>query len=107
MATQVLFDKLVPEILSIDIDMLSRLAVGETIATAAAAISVHSGTDATPSTMLLGLPTISGSIVTQKVQAGLPGVIYKLAISIRTNNNNILINEAMLAVRSSNAATPA
>lgn len=106
MATQVLFHKLESEEFSIDIDVLSRLALGETVATAASNMSVASGVDATPTTMLSGLPSISGSIVSQKVIGGSPGVIYKLSTSIRTSLNNILVLESKLAVLSDDAATP-
>lgn len=107
MSTQVYQTKFVDEVISVDVDMLSRLKVGEAISTSAAAISVVSGVDAFPNLLLVGLPTNSGSIVTQQVQGGVPGVIYLLEISIRTSLSNIYVNQAKIAVLSSNAGTPA
>lgn len=106
MATQILPDKLQTEEVTIEFDMLSRLKVGETVATAATSAVVWSGTDPTPNSIISGLPTISNSIVLQKVVAGLPGVIYLISCSVRTSNNNILINESKLAIRPSSAVTP-
>lgn len=107
MATQTLCSKLVPEELTVEIDFLSRLKVGETLVTAASAIEAFSGTDALANLMLSGLPVISGTIVSQTVIGGEAGVIYRLAISVRSSANDVLINEAKLAVLSSPAATPA
>lgn len=107
MATQVIEPKLEGESIEVAVDMLSRLQNGEVVLTAAAAMSVSSGTDPTPGTMVTDLPVISGSVVTQRVQGGLPGVIYTLALSIRTDANNIYINECKLAVLPDDAAIPA
>jgi hypothetical protein len=106
MATQILYDKLQTEQLTVEFDMLSRLKVGETVATAAVSATVWSGTDAFPSTIISGLPTITGSLVGQKIVGGLPGVIYLVSCAVRSSSNNILINEAKLAVRPSSATTP-
>jgi hypothetical protein len=107
MTIQVLESKLVPEDVNISFDFLSRLKIGETVGTAACVMSVLSGIDANPAAMLSGLPSISGSIVSQKVIDGLPGVTYILSISIRTSLNNVYVTEGKLSVLSSNAATPA
>lgn len=106
MSTQILYDKLQVEQLTVEFDMLSRLKVGETLATAAVSASVWSGTDATPSVIVSGLPTISGSLVQQKIIGGLPGVIYLISCAVRSSSNNILINEAKLAIRPSTATLP-
>lgn len=106
MATQIIADKLQVEQLTLEFDMLSRLKIGETVATAACSATVWSGTDATPSTIISGLPTISNNIVSQKVVAGLPGVIYQISCAVRTSSNNIMINEAKLAIRPSVATLP-
>lgn len=106
MSLQTLPSKFVGETVDIDFDMLSRLEVGQTIATAAVNISVFSGTDPNPTSMLSGVATISGTMIRQRVMGGLPGVIYMVWASARTNNGEILINEATLAVLSSNATIP-
>lgn len=106
MSTQILYHKLETEEFSVDIDMLSRLSLGESVVSAACAMSVLSGTDANPNGMLSGLPSVSGSIVSQKVIGGSSGNIYEIHLSIRTSLNNILVNKAKLAVLPDSAVTP-
>lgn len=106
MSTYVLASKLEGETLDVEVDFLSRLSVGETALTAASTMEVLTGTDATPSAMLSGSPTISGSVVTQKVIGGLPGVVYQLSIAVRTSNSAIVINQAKIAVLTSNVTPP-
>ena len=67
-------------------DFLNRLAIGETVVTCSSSIRVWSGIDPTPSVMLVGTPTISGSEVTQVVTGGVAGVVYTLSIAARTSN---------------------
>lgn len=107
MSTQVLEQKLESESIEVAVDMLSRLQGGEVIVTAAAAMSVSVGTDPNPGTMVTDLPVISGSLVTQRVTGGLSGVIYTLYLSVRTDANNIYVNECKLAVLPDDAAIPA
>lgn len=106
MTTQIVDPKLTVEDVNLEIDFLSRLALGETIFSAAASMTVYSGTDPTPIAMVPDLPVVSGSVVSTLVTGGLPGVIYLLAVSIRTSLNNILVNEAKIAVLPSTAVTP-
>lgn len=107
MATQIYAEKLSQEELTIDVDFLSRCDLGESAATAVSTMTVLSGTDANPSAMLSGVATVSNNIVSQKVIGGVGGVIYLLTISVRTTDNNIVINEVKIAVKSSAGATPA
>lgn len=106
MSTQVFETKLIHESIDVSIDMLSRLQGSEVFSTVASAISVEIGDDPLPAIMLSGDPTLSGTIVTQKVTGGISGVIYKLALSARTDANNIYINEVKLAVLPDDAAIP-
>lgn len=98
--------KLIGETLNVSIDFLSRLQVGESVQTAAVSIQVFSGIDANPSAMLSGSPIISGSLVTQKVIGGLPGVVYELFLYARTSLNNIPVQQTKIAVLSSPVVTP-
>ena len=107
MSTQVYAHKLQDEAITIDVDMLSRLKSGESISTSASAISVLSGDDPLSSLMLSGVSTVSGSFVSQQVVGGVPGVLYLLELSIRTNQSNIYVNQVKIAVLSSNASIPA
>ena len=107
MSTAVQDAKTQSESVSMVFDFLSRCQQGENVVTCVVAIGVFSGTDPSPSSMLDGSPSVSyGTVVTQKVKAGLPGVIYQVSCSARTSLNNIYINQVKLAVLSDNAATP-
>ena len=107
MSTQVFESKLQTETVNVVIDMLSRLEQGESFTTVASAMSVEVGTDANPSLMLDGDPVLTETLLSQRVKGGLPGVIYKLALSARTDGNNIYINEVKIAVLPDDAAIPA
>lgn len=79
-------------------DFLSKLAVGETISGAAVTAAVYSGVDASPSAIVSGAATISGSQVSQKFTAGTVGVIYQLTCTVTTSSSNTLVMSAFLAV---------
>lgn len=98
MSTQILDIKIAEEELTIEFDMLSRLKVGETVATAAVSCEVFSGTDPNPAALISGLAVVSGSIVQQRVIGGLPGVIYILTCAARTSVNDLVLNQGKLAV---------
>jgi len=100
MSTIVLRSKVVGEEVLVQINFLSRLAVGETLLTVDRTVVVASGVDANPSAMLSGAATISGTIVRQMIINGLPGVIYLLTVAVRTSNSQLLFNHGKLAVLS-------
>jgi len=66
-------------------DFLSQLAVGETISTKVTTCSVFSGVDASPSSVINGAATNSGSIVTQSLTGGVVGVIYQIVCTVTTS----------------------
>lgn len=72
-------------------DFVSRLAVSETISTAAVTATVHSGTDASPSSLISGSASISGTKVTQTLTAGIEGVTYLLTCTVTTSAGQTLI----------------
>mgnify|MGYP001586745624 CR=1 FL=1 len=88
--------------ISLTADFLSQLALSETLTAITTSIVVSSGTDATPSAVLDGLPTTSGSVATQVVTAGVSGVIYLINFNGTTSAGNELIIQTYLAVLSSN-----
>lgn len=106
MSTVVSQSKLQSELADFEIDFLSRLSVNETALTAASTIEVLSGVDPTPTAMLSGLPSLAGSVVTQRLTGGLPGVIYQLSIAVRTSTGAIVINRMAIAVLTSVSVTP-
>lgn len=76
----------------------SLLGQGVTISTAAVTAAVYSGTDASPSSIVSGSATISGTNVAQKITAGTEGVTYLLTCSITTSDGQTLQLIAYLPV---------
>jgi hypothetical protein len=71
-------------------DFTSELAVGETIASAAIAVTLFSGSDTNPAAMLSGPSTISGAYVKQLYTAGIAGNIYNLTCKATTSLGQVL-----------------
>lgn len=71
-------------------DFASLLAVGETISTQVVTAAVYSGTDASPSALISGSATASGTKVTQTITGGLAGVVYTITCSITTSLSQTL-----------------
>lgn len=80
-------------------DFNGKLEFGEGISGATIAVTVFSGIDPNPSIMVTeDAPTITGGIVTQNIQGGLPGVIYSLScVAVGTQAHNYS-KEGRLAV---------
>lgn len=74
------------------------LATGETISSASVTATVHSGTDASPSSVVSGSATISGSKVTQLITAGTLGVTYVLSCSAATSASQTLVQQGYLTI---------
>lgn len=79
-------------------DFVSSLATGETISTATCTASVFSGLDATPSGIISGVASISGTKATQKLTGGVNGTIYKVMMTITTSTSNTLVLSGYVAV---------
>lgn len=90
--------KLAAETAALAFDFASLLASGETISTQSVAAATYSGTDASPSSIISGSATASGSVVSQKVTAGTVGVIYLLTCTITTSASQVLNMVGYLAV---------
>ena len=90
--------KLLDETSAYQFDFSSLLGVGETISTAACTASVYSGTDPTPSLVVSGAASISGSMVTQLFTAGVLGVIYEVKCHITTSASQTRDLVAFLAI---------
>lgn len=78
-------------------DFVDNLGKFETIVSATSSITVKEGTDPGVGTMLMGSPTFVGSVVTQKVQAGVDGVYYYLQVNVVTTEQT-LVGRAVLPV---------
>lgn len=94
--------KIDSEDLFIQFDFLSQLASGETISGATVTATLFSGTDGTPSAIISGAASVSGSIVTQKVIDGVVGVIYLLTCTVTTSLSAVKIIQGYLAVLDTN-----
>ena len=95
----------VTEIIAVEMDFLSRLQNGETVQTYSMDMSVFSGVDPTPDTMLVS-QSLNQSTVTTVVRGGIVGNIYNLSVAARTSANNIYVNRALIAVLTDNAIVP-
>lgn len=106
MKKQILLQKAPGEELSVVFNFYHLMLFGEVIEGAAVVITVHSGEDADPSTMLVGDSTFTDREVTQMVQGGLVGVVYRISMSARTDNGCVYVVEGLLAINDSPAEAP-
>ena len=101
MGTWVTFPaKLEGETVALEFDFASRLGEGETISSASVACVVYSGVDSTPTSLLSGADSTSGSVVTQRVTGGEAGTIYLLSCSAVTSASQTLFLQGLLAITS-------
>jgi hypothetical protein len=69
---------------TLSFDFTSLLASGESVASAVCFVSVYSGTDASPSSMLNGAAVVSSPLVNQSFQGGVLGTIYEVKCTATT-----------------------
>lgn len=79
-------------------DFAPLLASGETLSTQSVAATVYTGTDASPSAIISGSASASGSVVSQKVTAGTAGNIYNLVCTVTTSAGQTLKLAGVLAI---------
>lgn len=96
--------KLVGQTAFVTFDFISSLPRGEAIVSASVRCQVNSGFDSSSSAVISGSSTISGTVVTQKIKAGVAGVVYDLLCRIVTESGNTLTMSAYLAVVSQRSA---
>lgn len=98
-STRVIFDpKRQSDTVILPFDFSPYLGVGETISSPVITASVWSGVDASPSSILSGSTTTSGSIVTTRVLAGVTGVIYVVKCTVNTSLSQVRSLVGLLAV---------
>lgn len=90
--------KKVVDVVPATFDFTADLLPAETISTAVATVSVHTGTDPTPSAMLYQVVTITGNVCEQKVQQGLPGVVYDVLMTIVTSTARTIEQVTRIAI---------
>lgn len=83
-------------------DFSQVLAYNETISTATSSIIVMDGTDASPSSMLVGNPAITNSKVNQRLSGGVSEVTYRLIVTITTSGGNTITAVGDLPVYENN-----
>ena len=80
-------------------DFAQDLAITEDISSASVTATVYSGTDASPSSIISGAATISGTKVTQTITAGTIGVTYILTCVIVTSASRSFVQDGYLTVK--------
>lgn len=98
MSRIVLKPKLLGATVSVAFDFISDLAAGETISSPVVTATVYSGVDASPSSILSGGASVSGTKASQLVKAGVVGTIYELLCRVTTSLGQTLNIAAYLAV---------
>lgn len=91
-------DKSVSEVVPLVVQFADRLQFGETVIGVTTAASVLSGTDPSPSSILSGAPTFSGTEVTQAVTGGVAGCIYSIVFIAAGSGTHTYIKVGRLAV---------
>lgn len=77
--------KMVVDVVPAIFDFTSDLASGETISSAVCAVSVFTGQDSSPADLLYQTVIITGNICEQKIQKGIPGVVYDILLTVITS----------------------
>lgn len=98
MTRTVLPSKFQGEGINVTFNFIGSLTPTETIAGKSCTSTVYSGTDSSPAAIIAGSASSSGAIVTQKIVAGVVGVIYEILCTITTSANQTLQQSAFLAV---------
>ncbi len=82
------------------LDFVNELASGESLLSITSIdLTVFQGTDADPSSHLSGTPSISGTVVSQRLTSLTSGVTYTLAMTVLTNQTNTLTLFSRVACR--------
>lgn len=97
------------ETITVPFDFASKMnlnGTAETISTQTVTAAVYYGTDASPSSIISGAASASGTIVSQNITAGTAGVIYILLCRITTSLGQTLELSALLAVEPTSQGVP-
>lgn len=88
------------EIRSFSYDFGGQVSVGVTLSLPTATVSVYSGEDATPSDLLSGSASVSGTVVSQLIlgSAAVVGVTYRLVLGATTSDGQKLFAETYITV---------
>lgn len=90
--------KRVQDRITVTIDFTAFLPVGATITSVSSSVEVFQGIDPDPEAILVGLPTFAGAYVSQKIEQGLPGVTYLIALTAELSTGLSLTIQAKQSV---------
>lgn len=90
--------KLVSSTETYTVDFVDAIPAGDSISTQSVSASTYSGTDASPSAIISGSASTSGTKVSQKLTGGTEGVIYQLTWTAGTVGGLTLKKTGFLAV---------
>ena len=91
--------KYVAEKVTASFDFTALLPSGVTISSPALSVSVHEGTDASPSAMLSGAAQVSGASVLQLLIGGVANVTYLIVCQVDCSDSQRRILRMFLPVR--------
>jgi hypothetical protein len=86
------------ETIALTFDFVNVLGSTETISAAAWSVEVVEGTDASPSSMIQGAESISGTKVTQLITGGINKVVYRMVCQADTSIGQEIQGTALLEV---------
>lgn len=102
----ILPSKLVPERITASFEFMDEVEWGEVIVLADVDILVFSGVDSSPQDVQYSFPSVSGTLVTQKLHKGIPGVIYSVICTATGSTGRVYQKVGRLAILPSNALAP-
>jgi hypothetical protein len=91
-------EKRIDEDKTYSFDFVNELASGETISGATFTATVFLGTDASPSSIVSGSASTSGTVASQMIVDGVEGVTYLLECEITTSNSQKIHGVGLLKV---------
>lgn len=95
---KVLPSKLVNERITVEFSFLDELDWGETIASAIVTVEVLSGEDPDPQSIVFSSITLAPTTIRQKIQGGIPGVIYLITCAAEGTTGSLMAKTAKMAI---------
>lgn len=86
------------EVIPLGVDFVDLLSATDSLTAASTGITVVSGEDADPGSMLVGTPEISGTTVQQWVQGGVSGCSYRLVFTVDSQVGKRLVESGRVDV---------
>lgn len=98
MDTIIFSDKGTTETLPLTVNFADRLQYGEVITSAGVSVVVTSGIDPSPSSMLSGATTYTGTTISQTITGGVAGVTYTLVYLCTGSGSHNYVKQGSLSV---------